>query len=194
MATQNVFEKYGIKDVANVTIYRIDKAEETYESQRTITAKSILKGAVELKTVYPFENGISIDEGFEAYVFKDANLITGVNYDCDDTLSVRLVVSGNMGHYTESGSTSEEGTYPLENPTEVDYVDPTAPGRDFSQAIVRAFNVDDLPSINGFTSKAVMRDNETQRECTVEQLAEMGYTMVPNQKYTVTYTKSNSSN
>ena len=191
MATQNVFEKYGIKDVANVTIYRIDKAEEAYESQRTITAKSILKGAVELKTVYPFENGISIDEGFEAYVFKDANLITGVNYDCDDTLSVRLVVSGNMGHYTESGSSSEEGTYPLENPTEVDYVDPTAPGTAFSHAIVKAFNVDDLPSINGFTSETVMRDNETQRECTVEQLAEMGYTMVPNQKYTVTYTKSN---
>ena len=35
MATnQNLFEKYGIKDVANVTFYRIDKKKETYLSFR----------------------------------------------------------------------------------------------------------------------------------------------------------------
>jgi hypothetical protein len=32
MATQNLFEKYGIKEVADVTFYRIEKKEETYES------------------------------------------------------------------------------------------------------------------------------------------------------------------
>jgi hypothetical protein len=28
----NIFEKYGIKEVADVTFYRIEKKEETYES------------------------------------------------------------------------------------------------------------------------------------------------------------------
>ena len=28
MATQNLFEKYGIKDVADVTFYRIEKKEK----------------------------------------------------------------------------------------------------------------------------------------------------------------------
>lgn len=45
MATQNLFEKYGIKEVADVTFYRIEKKEETYESQRRITMASVLKGA-----------------------------------------------------------------------------------------------------------------------------------------------------
>jgi len=65
MATQNLFEKYGIKDVADVTFYRIEKKEETYEAQRNISVASVLRGAVELRTVYPFDdNGISGDEGF----------------------------------------------------------------------------------------------------------------------------------
>ena len=81
--TQNLFEKYGIKEVADVTFYRIEKKEETFESQRTITAASILKGALELRTVYPLNNGIGEDDGFEAYVFVDANVHTGVTYDCD---------------------------------------------------------------------------------------------------------------
>ena len=84
MATQNLFEKYGIKEVADVTFYRIEKKEETYESQRAISAASILKSAVELQTVYPIVNGVGAEEGFEAYVFKDANVLTGTNYDCDD--------------------------------------------------------------------------------------------------------------
>ena len=53
MANQNLFEKYGIRDVADVTLYRIEKKEETFESQRKIAASSILKGALELRTVYP---------------------------------------------------------------------------------------------------------------------------------------------
>lgn len=85
MATnQNFFEKYGIKEVADVTFYRIEKKEETYESQRTISIASILKGAVELQTVYPMVDGVGSDSGFEAYVFTDADIITGANYDCDD--------------------------------------------------------------------------------------------------------------
>ena len=34
MASQNLFEKYGIRDVADVTLYRIERKEETFESQR----------------------------------------------------------------------------------------------------------------------------------------------------------------
>jgi hypothetical protein len=60
----NLFEKYGIKDVADVTIYRIEKKEDTYESQRKVGIASILKGAVELKTVYPFKNGKGDEDGF----------------------------------------------------------------------------------------------------------------------------------
>lgn len=87
MATQNLFEKYGIKEVADVTFYRIERKNETYESQREISVASILKGAIETKTVYPVdENGLGMDEGFEAYVFTDANVLTGANYECDDTI------------------------------------------------------------------------------------------------------------
>lgn len=84
--TQNLFEKYGIKEVADVTIYRIEKKEETYEAQRTISVASILKGAVELRTVYPIIDGKSTEDGFEAYVFTNADVLTGANYDCDDGL------------------------------------------------------------------------------------------------------------
>jgi len=38
-----------------------------------------------LQTVYPIVNGIGEEDGFEAYVFKDATILTGTNYDCDDT-------------------------------------------------------------------------------------------------------------
>ncbi len=91
---QNYFEKFGIKDVADVTIYRIEKKEEAYESQRHINVSSVLRGAVELRTVYPMEDGLSIDEGFEAYVFTDADILTHTNYDCDDKLTANAVYSG----------------------------------------------------------------------------------------------------
>ena len=95
MAT-NLFEKYGIKDVADVTIYRIEKKEQTYESQRKVSVASILKGAVELRTVYPMEKGKSTDDGFEAYVFTDAEVITGTNYDCDDVITANAVITGSF--------------------------------------------------------------------------------------------------
>jgi hypothetical protein len=61
----NLFDKYGIKEVADVTFYRIEKKDETYESQRTISAASILKGALELRTVYPLSaEGIGEEDGF----------------------------------------------------------------------------------------------------------------------------------
>lgn len=73
MASQNLFEKYGIKEVADVTFYRIEKKQETYEAQREITVASMLRGAIELQTVYPIlTGGISEPIGFEAYVFTDA--------------------------------------------------------------------------------------------------------------------------
>jgi len=64
MATQNFFEKYGIKEVADVTFYRIEKKEETYESQRNIAVSSILKGALELRDVYPMVEGTSVADSF----------------------------------------------------------------------------------------------------------------------------------
>lgn len=101
----NLFEKYGIKDVADVTIYRIEKKEETYESQRKLGIASILKGSVELKTVYPFKDGRSEEEGFEAYVFTDADILTGANYDCDDENPTNITVTKQI-----AGSFKIDGT------------------------------------------------------------------------------------
>ena len=86
MANQNLFEKYGIKEVADVTFYRIERKNEVYESQREISVSSILKGAITTQMVYPMENGKGADTGFEAYVFTDADVLTHANYDCDDVL------------------------------------------------------------------------------------------------------------
>lgn len=86
----NLFEKYGIKEVADVTIYRIETKEETYESQREVSISSVLKGAIKLKTVYPLEGGVGAEEGFEAYVFTDAELVSGENYPCDDDITVQV--------------------------------------------------------------------------------------------------------
>lgn len=102
MATQNLFEQYGIKEVADVTFYRIDKKEETFESQREISAASILKGGIELRTVYPLVGGLGAEDGFEAYVFTNANILTGVNYDCDDanTIIANLRTEYKVGNAT----------------------------------------------------------------------------------------------
>lgn len=107
---QNLFEKYGIKEVADVTFYRIEKKEETFESHREITAQSILKGAVELRTVYPLEDGIGEEDGFQAYVFTDATIINGTNYDCDDKQNVSLKLSFNYykNKDYENGALSED--------------------------------------------------------------------------------------
>lgn len=82
---KNLFDKYGIKEVADVTFYRIERKDETYEAQRKISVSSILKGALELKTVYPMISGVGSEEGFEAYVFPRAEILTHRNYNCDDT-------------------------------------------------------------------------------------------------------------
>lgn len=95
-SNQNLFEKYGIKEVADVTLFRIEEKEETYESQRTISIASILKGAIGVQTVYPMEDGISSDEGFDAYVFTDAEILTGANYDCDDNEATVSVGEGTV--------------------------------------------------------------------------------------------------
>ena len=56
MTTDNLFEKYGIKEVADVTFYRIEKKKETFESQRKIAYSSILKGALSSATGYPMDS------------------------------------------------------------------------------------------------------------------------------------------
>ena len=83
MANQNIFDKYGIKEVMDVTFSRIEKKEETFESQRTISTGSVLKGALELRTVYPMVNGVGDEDGFKAYVFADADIHEGATYACD---------------------------------------------------------------------------------------------------------------
>ena len=80
MAT-NLFEKYGIKEVADVTLFRIEKKDETYESQRKISISSILKSALSKKMVYPLDqDGKGEAEGYEALVFTEANILTHYNY------------------------------------------------------------------------------------------------------------------
>lgn len=87
---QNLFEKYGIKEVADVTLYRIERKDETYESQRKISISSILKGALTKETVFPLdEDGKGSADGYEAYVFKNADVLTHFNYDCDDIIDVK---------------------------------------------------------------------------------------------------------
>lgn len=87
---QNLFEKYGIKEVADVTLYRIERKDETYESQRKISISSILKGALTKELVFPLdEDGKGSADGYEAYVFKDADVLTHFNYDCDDVIEVK---------------------------------------------------------------------------------------------------------
>lgn len=105
MATQNLFEQYGIKEVADVTFYRIDKKEETFESQREISAASILKGGIELRTVYPLDGGLGAEDGFEAYVFTNATILTGANYDCDDT---NTIIANLRTEYKASQSKTDE--------------------------------------------------------------------------------------
>lgn len=87
MANDNLFEKYGIKEVCDVTFFRIEKKEETYEVQRDISVSSILRSAIELQTVYPMtEGGVGDENGFQAYVFTNADIHTLANYDCDDDI------------------------------------------------------------------------------------------------------------
>ena len=93
MANQNLFEKYGIKEVADVTFYRIERKNEVYESQREISVSSILKGAITTQMVYPMDEGKGADTGFEAYVFADADILTHANYDCDGTITKNATVT-----------------------------------------------------------------------------------------------------
>lgn len=88
---KNLFDKYGIKEVADVTFFRIEQKDEVYEAQRTVTASSILQGAVKLHTVYPLnEDGRGAEEGFEAYVFEDARILTHTKYDHKEAETVEI--------------------------------------------------------------------------------------------------------
>lgn len=185
MATKNLFEKYGIKEVADVTFYRIEKKEETYESQRTIAVKSIVKGAVELKTVYPFDNGLSIDEGFDAYVFTDANIINGANYDCDDAISTKITVTGSF-YYSDHGSSDEEGYTPPINPRTVSF---NANSDTLKRNILNGFKLSTPGDF--YTSTLVIRDSVTNREYTLDELTAAGYSIAQGTQLTVTYTKTN---
>lgn len=80
-----IFEKAGIKEVANVTFSKIDRVTETFETQRTIKISSALKSIMKTTMVYPIVDGVGSDEGFQAFVFTKADILRGANYPCDDT-------------------------------------------------------------------------------------------------------------
>lgn len=40
------------------------------------------------------EGAVGAEDGFEAYVFTDADIITGANYDCDDKIELIQVITG----------------------------------------------------------------------------------------------------
>lgn len=103
MAEQNLFTKYGIKEVADVTFYRIEKKSQNYEVQRKIPVSSILKGVISTQKVYPVnDEGIGDVDGFDAFVFSDADIITGTNYDCDDTILVKEVYTATFTTTTDN--------------------------------------------------------------------------------------------
>lgn len=75
-----IFDKQGIKEVANVTLWEIDRVNETFETQRTIKISAALKAVIRTTTVYPLVDGIGSDEGFQAYVFDKADILRGAAY------------------------------------------------------------------------------------------------------------------
>lgn len=129
MTDQNLFEKYGIKEVADVTFYRIEKKNQNYEVQRKIPISSVLKGIMSTQMVYPMsDEGIGEEEGFEAFVFNDASIITGTNYDCDDEILVKetytitfnttkeedIKLAAGLGHSTKPSEEEHEEAVSLE--------------------------------------------------------------------------------
>lgn len=113
---ENLFAKYGIKEVADVTLYRIERKDETYESQRKISISSILKGALTREMVYPLdEDGKGVADGYEAYVFKDADVLTHYNYDCDDVFNVK-----GTALFIDNEDTPVAGSAPIAKGTVID--------------------------------------------------------------------------
>lgn len=170
MATQNLFEKYGIKDVANVTFFRIEKKEETYESQRKISAGSILRGALEVRKVFPIVEGVGDEEGFDAYVFVDGTINRGTNYDCDDVqnLDAKIKVT-----YTESSSTKPTDDEILKNGA-INYIK-TNFVRIFQNAFSSAKGeevIDD--NLKGFTVElGVAKDSDTGVSYSAAKISEL---------------------
>ena len=147
--TQNLFEKYGIKEVADVTFYRIEKKEQTFESQRTITAASVLKGALELRKVYPVnDEGVGEEDGFDAYVFVDADVIDGTNYDCDDNETVRAKLTLSYDESKDALNATHETTAVVTLLTNQ------------QEAIVKAALEGKVPMTELTTSAAVVTDPE----------------------------------
>jgi hypothetical protein len=192
MATQNLFEKYGIKDVADVTFYRIERKEETYESQRNVSIKSILKGAVELRTVYPMENGVSIDEGFDAYVFTDASIITGVNYDCDDKISTKVTFSGSF-EVTEVGTTRNDNEEPTATgtaaPADSVEINFSETSTTLQSNVIAGYSDVIVGKTNEYVGNVIIRDAVTKRQITLEELDDNEYTAPDGTKIEITYSK-----
>ena len=103
----NLYEKFGSREIVDLMLERIDTVKETYESRRNFSASSILKGALTRTMVYPLdETGAGAEEGFEAYVFKNADILTHFNYDCDDIIGVNGVSTVTDENLTLEGTYS----------------------------------------------------------------------------------------
>ena len=51
----NLYEKFGSREIVDLMLERIDTVKETYESRRNFSASSILKGALTRTMVYPLD-------------------------------------------------------------------------------------------------------------------------------------------
>lgn len=147
MASQNLFEKYGIKEVADVTFYRMEKKTETYEAQREITVASILKGALELKTVYPINSsGMGEDTGFTAYVFSDAEINDNIEYEDSNTHEFSYAEQICMLFARKQNLISKTGArYTFSNPEEL------LTGIEFSDSFASAPNSTEKVVVVGLT-------------------------------------------
>ena len=92
-----IFDKQGIKEVANVTLWEIDRVNETFETQRTIKISAALKAVIRTTTVYPLVDGIGSDEGFQAYVFDKADILRGAAYPIVKTSQSAFTYSTTSG-------------------------------------------------------------------------------------------------
>lgn len=196
---QNLFEKYGIKEVADVTLYRIERKDVTYESQRKISISSILKGALTKETVYPLDaDGKGEADGYEAYVFKDADILSHYNYDCDDVIETSgaalFVDKDNLGkdNIAEYLESAEAGKLPHlfedANCTITSMTDLSS-GRDmmerYAAMLLTGFNVVDVDVLDGGVIENGTTTEDSYGNTTSIMVTYKSYIVAPEKAYNV---------
>ena len=192
-----IYEKFGSREVMDLCLSRIDTVKETYESRRQFSASSILKGALTRAKVYPLdETGAGAEEGFEAYIFKNADILTHYNYDCDDVIDVKgvsVVTDENFtlaGTYTigdEIASSAEDFT------TISDYVKGGDPAKIFGATDVTSESLINSESGASVDASALFDAGYAADDITVSKIKCTGERTEGNdtvQLFTVTFTTS----